>query len=88
LRLNQKPDKDHKNLKSEAKPRFCAEEEIRTLTPFRALPPQSSASTSFATSALLVLVFSVEAVANVKKIFEDFFLVPCLLVPCLLNLVS
>ena len=29
----------------------CAEEEIRTPKPFRALPPQSSASTSFATSA-------------------------------------
>src|ERR1700744_320247 len=29
----------------------CAEEEIRTLTPVTALPPQSSASTSFATSA-------------------------------------
>jgi hypothetical protein len=28
-----------------------AEEEIRTPIPFRALPPQSSASTSFATSA-------------------------------------
>ena len=29
----------------------CAEEEIRTPKPLRALPPQSSASTSFATSA-------------------------------------
>lgn len=28
-----------------------AREEIRTLTPFRALPPQSSASTNFATHA-------------------------------------
>ncbi len=30
---------------------ICAEEEIRTPKPFRALPPQSSASTNFATSA-------------------------------------
>ncbi len=30
---------------------FCAEEEIRTPTPVTALPPQSSASTNFATSA-------------------------------------
>lgn len=30
-----------------------AEEEIRTPKPFRALPPQSSASTNFATSAAL-----------------------------------
>jgi hypothetical protein len=30
---------------------FCAEEEIRTPTPVKALPPQSSASTNFATSA-------------------------------------
>ena len=30
---------------------FCAEEEIRTPTTFRSLPPQSSASTNFATSA-------------------------------------
>lgn len=29
-----------------------AEEEIRTPTPVKALPPQSSASTSFATSAI------------------------------------
>ena len=32
---------------------YCAEEEIRTPTPVKALPPQSSASTSFATSATL-----------------------------------
>jgi hypothetical protein len=30
---------------------ISAQEEIRTLTPFRALPPQSSASTNFATRA-------------------------------------
>lgn len=29
----------------------CAEEEIRTPMPFQALPPQSSASTSFAIAA-------------------------------------
>ena len=32
---------------------ICAAKEIRTPTPFRALPPQSSASTSFAIAALL-----------------------------------
>jgi hypothetical protein len=31
---------------------ISAEEEIRTPKPFRALPPQSSASTNFATSAI------------------------------------
>ena len=31
---------------------FCAEEEIRTPTAVTPLPPQSSASTNFATSAL------------------------------------
>jgi hypothetical protein len=40
------------NKKSEALSfAFCAAEEIRTLTAFRPLPPQSSASTSFATAA-------------------------------------
>ncbi len=34
--------------------RFSAAKEIRTPTPFRALPPQSSASTSFAIAAALV----------------------------------
>jgi hypothetical protein len=33
---------------------FCAREEIRTPTPLRALPPQGSASTSFATHAFEV----------------------------------
>jgi hypothetical protein len=41
--------------------KISAEEEIRTLTPFRALPPQSSASTNFATSAIF------KANANVIK---------------------
>jgi hypothetical protein len=31
---------------------FCAVEEIRTPKSFRTLPPQSSASTNFATTAL------------------------------------
>ncbi len=38
-------------LKKLAQKDQSAAEEIRTLTPFRALPPQSSASTSFATAA-------------------------------------
>ncbi len=37
-------------------PGFCAQDWIRTSTPFRALPPQSSASTNFATWATLALL--------------------------------
>src|SRR5450755_2552445 len=44
-----------------------AEEEIRTPMPVTALPPQSSASTSFATSASRILKWSAKIAFRYKK---------------------
>ena len=51
---------------------LCAAEEIRTPTTFRPLPPQSSASTSFATAAraanlMIVAILKSDLLNNVKK---------------------
>lgn len=43
--------KSSKNKKPPKKEGFCAVEQIRTAMLFTALPPQSSASTNFATTA-------------------------------------
>ncbi len=51
----------------------CAEEEIRTPTPVTALPPQSSASTSFATSASWTLKWDCKnSCSGLEFPFPDF----------------
>ena len=65
------------------KKRFCAAKEIRTPTPFRALPPQSSASTNFAIAAVNDII--IPLLYKTKKVFKNLLGLGCITLECKFN---